>query len=66
MPNAAPHSSRHDQVLFICDGAFVGVENITAKPPLALGVSNAFKRLVGVRNRDVSDSIVADADLHNV
>jgi ATP-dependent protease Clp ATPase subunit len=66
VPNAAPHSSRHDQVLFICDGAFVGVENITAKLALALGVSNAFRYVVGIRNRDDPDPIVADADLHNV
>ena len=37
-----------------------------AKRRLALGVSNHFKRLVDTWDRDGSDPIIADSDLHNV
>ena len=40
-------------------------QNIANKR-LALGVSNHFKRLVDNWDRDASDPIIADPDLHNV
>ena len=43
-----------------------GIGHDVAKRRLALGVSNHFKRLVDVWDRDDPDPIIADADLRNV